>query len=277
MSLSGLRIVVFESRRAAEMAELVRRHGGEVLSAPAMREVPLSESTGAGDFARRLAAGEIDVAIFLTGVGTRLLFEAVAPSLSRDEIAAALSGIVTVARGPKPRTVLREIGVRPTVLVPEPNTWRDLLAALDSHGSIAGKTVAVQEYGVENPELVHALESRGAAVVRVPIYRWALPLDVGPLENAIHELVDGRLDVALFTSATQADHLFRVAAESAEALRDAFESVVVGSIGPIASEALARHGVRVDFEPEHPKLGYLVLAADERAPALVRARRGASG
>src|ERR1051326_4245400 len=175
MSLSGLRVVIFESRRAAEMAELVRRRGGEVLSAPALREIPLAENSAAADFARRLAAGEIDVAIFLTGVGARYLFEAVATD--RAELAAALSRIVTVARGPKPREALREIGVHPTVAVPEPNTWRDLLAALDAHGSIDEKTVAVQEYGVENPELVHELESRGATVLRVPVYRWALPED----------------------------------------------------------------------------------------------------
>jgi uroporphyrinogen-III synthase len=266
--------VIFESRRAAETAELVRRHGGIPLSAPAMREIPLAESAGAAEFARRLGVGEVDVAIFLTGVGTRFLFEAIAKSLPTERLAAALSTIVTVARGPKPRAALREIGVRPTLDVPEPNTWRDLLAALDARGPVSGKTIAVQEYGVENPQLVAGLEARGATVVRVPIYRWALPDDLGPLENAIAELVAGTVDVALFTSATQVDHLFRVAGEErAEALRKALARVVVGSIGPIASEVLERHGVRADFEPEHPKLGHLVLTAAERATTLRSGKR----
>src|SRR5205085_11339374 len=121
----------------------------------------------------------------------------------------------------------REIGVRPTLDVPEPNTWRDLLAALDARGPISGKTIAVQEYGVENPELVAGLEARGATVVRVPIYRWALPDDLGPLQSAIRELVAGTIDVALFTSATQVDHLFRVAGEDrADAVRNALTGVV---------------------------------------------------
>jgi uroporphyrinogen-III synthase len=46
-SLQGLRVVCFESRRAKEMAELIRRYDGESIVAPAMREVPLSENRAA--------------------------------------------------------------------------------------------------------------------------------------------------------------------------------------------------------------------------------------
>jgi uroporphyrinogen-III synthase len=267
--LAGLRIVCFESRRAVEIAELVRRHGGEPVSAPAMREVPLDENAAAGELARRLAAGEIDVAIFLTGVGTRFFVELAASTVPRDRLVAALSTIVTVARGPKPRAALGELGIRPTIQVPEPNTWRELLVAIDAHGSLGGKTVAVQEYGTENPDLVAALETRGAHVLRVPIYRWALPADLAPLRAAIADLLAGQIDAALFTSATQVEHVFQVAGEAqADRLRDALGSVIVGSIGPICSDALARRGVSVDFEPEHPKMGHLVLTAARRATEL---------
>ena len=220
-----------------------------------------------------MAAGEIDVAIFLIGVGTRFFVELAASTVPRERLVAALSTIVTVARGPKPRAALGELGIRPTIQVPEPNTWRELLVAIDAHGSLAGKTVAVQEYGAENPDLVAALETRGAHVRRVPIYRWALPADLAPLHSAIAELVAGRIDVALFTSATQVEHLFRVTGEvRVDRLRDALGSVIVGSIGPICSDALARSGVSVEFEPEHPKMGHLVLTAARRATEL-RSRR----
>ena len=42
-TLNGLRVVSFESRRAAEMAELIRNYGGEPIQAPSMREVPLTD------------------------------------------------------------------------------------------------------------------------------------------------------------------------------------------------------------------------------------------
>ena len=40
---------------------------------------------------------------------------------------------------------------------------------------LEGKRVAVQEYGVSNPDLIAGLEARGALVFPVPVYRWALP------------------------------------------------------------------------------------------------------
>jgi uroporphyrinogen-III synthase len=256
------------------MAELVRRHGGEPFSAPAMRELPLAASPAVVEFAERLERSEIDLAIFLTGVGTRLLVDLLEThGVTRERLAAVLSSIVTVIRGPKPRAALAELGVRPTVVVPEPNTWRELLAAIDAWGPLEAKRVAVQEYGVENPELIAGLADRGASVLRVPIYRWALPVDLEPLREAIRRLVTGDTDVALFTSATQVEHLFRVAASDGKALRAALTAAVVGSIGPICREALERHGVLVDVEPEHPKMGRLVHAVAERAGDVLRSKR----
>jgi len=271
-----LRVVVFESRRAEEIAGMIRRHGGEPVSAPALQEVPLSENGPALEFARLLSKGEIDVVIFLTGVGAGFLADAIAPALSRKDFAAGLRTVTTVVRGPKPAKVLRDIGVSPSITVPEPNTWRELLAAMDERVPPAGKRIAVQEYGEENPELLSALAQRGAAVMRVPVYRWALPDDLGPLRDAIRQIIDGRIDLALFMSATQAEHLFQVAGrDQAARLTAAFARVVVASIGPMCSQALKRHGLRVDIEPQHPKMGFLVNEVAAQAAALVSARRKA--
>lgn len=267
----GLRVLCFESRRAMEIAELVRRHGGDPLSAPSMREVPLDESSAAFELAERLIAGSVDVAVFLTGIGMKLWLEAVETKVPRGEIAAALSRIVTVARGPKPRAVLQELGLRPTVQAPEPNTWKELLAAIDASTRVAGRTVAIQEYGAENPELVDGLASRGASVLRVPIYRWALPDDLGPLRYALAELGRGAVDVALFTSATQVDHVAEVLGEP---LATSFAHVAIASIGPICSAALRRHGLSPDIEPEHPKMGQLVRSAATEANGVLARKRG---
>jgi uroporphyrinogen-III synthase len=40
---------------------------------------------------------------------------------------------------------------------------------------------------------------------------------------------------------------------------------MVGSIGPATTEALEEFGVRPQFEPSHPKMGFLVREAAERA------------
>ena len=274
--LTGLKVVTFESRMAAAMADLITRHGGIPVSAPAVREIPLEENPAALEFARELLAGRIDAVVLLTGVGTRALLQVVESALPRAEFLAALGRIPTIVRGPKPQAVLRELGVPIALAVPEPNTWREILSALDASAiALTGRRVAVQEYGIPNLELVAALEARGALVMRVPVYRWALPKDCSPLRHAIIGIIEGQIDVVLFTNAVQVVHLLRVAAESGleESLRGALHDVVIASVGPICSEALREHSLAVDLEPEHPKMGHLVVTAARHAHVLRRIKR----
>jgi uroporphyrinogen-III synthase len=165
--------------------------------------------------------------------------------------------------------------------VPEPNTWRDLLRTLDEKNDslpLAQRRVAVQEYGSSNAELIAGLQERGAVITRVPVYHWALPEDTGPLRNAVHAIASGEIDVALFTTSVQVVHLLRLAEEMnlESRLRRGLERVAVGSIGPITSEELREHGLRVDFEPEHPKMGFLVNEAAQRGAAIVEKKRGSA-
>jgi uroporphyrinogen-III synthase len=271
--LTGLRVLSLESRRAAEMAKLIANYGGEAIVAPSMREVPIESNTEALNFAKTLAGGGFDVVIFLTGVGTRALSRVVETVYPLEKFVEALKRLTVVVRGPKPLAVLKEFGVPVALAVPEPNTWRDLLQALDSEKlSIRGKRVAVQEYGESNPELLAGLEERGAILTRVPVYRWELPEDIGPLRKAIEEIAAGKIDLALFTTSVQINHLLKVAAEmGAESpTREGLARAVIGSIGPVTTRELGEHGVRVDFEPSHPKMGFLVNEAAQRYAGLAR-------
>lgn len=274
--LEGLVVVAFESRRATEMAELIRRHGGTPVVAPSMREIPLSENRTALDFVANLERGAFDLVILLTGVGTRALVDVIAPRCPAERFAELLRTVTVVARGPKPVAALRALGLTPNLTAPEPNTWRELLAALDAAGPLTGKRVALQEYGVSNPELIAGLQDRGALVERVPVYRWALPEDMRPLRSAVQRVAQRDCSIAMFTSATQVDHVMQVAGELqlAEAVRSASRHIVVASIGPVCDEALHRHGLPVDLGPAHPRMGHLVAAISERGPALLAAKQG---
>ncbi|HYD46940.1 MAG TPA: uroporphyrinogen-III synthase [Terriglobales bacterium] len=253
-------MLVFESRRAAEIAELIRRHGGEPISAPALREVALPENRAVGDYLEALERGEIDIVLLLTGVGLRTLIEVAAATRSRQQIAASLAAVALVARGPKPVAALRELGLAPRLTVREPNTWREILVALDAELPVRGRTVAVQEYGASNVELLEGLRQRGAAVRAVPIYRYALPEDLGPLQRAVELLMSSAVDFAVFTSATQVHHLFQVAGERGDAVRRGCERVRIASIGPLCSEALRSYGLPIAIEPQQSKLGPLIRA-----------------
>jgi uroporphyrinogen-III synthase len=273
--LHGLRVVAFESRRATEMAELIRRQGGVPLVAPSVREVPVNEHAAVFEYLRCLEAGAIDVVILLTGVGLRTLAEIVANEWPRQRLAAALRRARLVARGTKPVAALRELGLEADAVAPAPNTWRELLATLDAQVPIAGKRVAVQEYGMSNRELADGLAHRGAQVLPVSIYQWALPEELGPLHDAIRAIGSGDADVALFTSATQVYHLFQVAGAGTDRLRAGFGNVLIASIGPICSEALHAHGLAPDVEPETAKMGQLVREVAGRGPALLAQKRAA--
>ena len=262
-AFDGLRVAAFEARMSGPMAEMIARQGGVAVEAPALREVPLTDDTEARAFVDKLVAHGFDVVVFETGVGVRYLAQAIELRIPREIWVAALNQTRIVARGPKPLAALRELKARVDVQVPEPNTWHETLAALDDHLPVVGLRVAVQEYGKTNPGLIEGLERRGAEVTRVPVYRWTLPEDTGPLRAAIEEIAGGRIGAVLFTSAQQVEHLLRVADElGREAdLRAALgRHTVVGSIGPTTSEALRGHGLPVDIEPEHPKMGHLVAA-----------------
>jgi uroporphyrinogen-III synthase len=277
----GLRVLALESRRAAEIAKLIATYGGQPTVAPSMREVPLESNKEAVAFAAALLAGEFEMVIFLTGVGARALLGVVETVHDRGKYVAALQRVTVVARGPKPVVALREIGITPAITAPEPNTWHELLRALDEAGKaspelgLQGARVAVQEYGVSNPELLSGLRERGAAVTRVPVYQWALPHDLGPLRAAISAITERTFEVALFTTAVQAIHLFQVAAEMMleESVREGLNRAVVASIGPTTSEELRRQGIQADLEPSHPKMGYLVKEASEQAAELLRRKK----
>ncbi|MBZ5574957.1 MAG: uroporphyrinogen-III synthase [Acidobacteriia bacterium] len=245
------------------MAELIRKRGGIPFVAPSMREIPVEANAAAFAFADRLFAGGFDMVILLTGVGTRQLSRLLAPRHGNHGFADALRGLTSVARGPKPAAALREMGVTPTLIAGEPNTWREVLAVTAGRPE---RRIAVQEYGRPSPELVEGLRGRGAEVTTVRVYQWDLPEDTGPLGEAARKLAAGEFDVVLFTTAMQIAHLARVAAQQGieAAVLEGLRKARVVSIGPTTTEALEEFGVTPDFEPSHPKMGFLVKEAAER-------------
>ena len=267
-----------ESRRAPEMAKLIASNGGVATVAPSMREVPLASNSEALAFARRLVEDGFDMVVFLTGVGTRALTRVVETVYPVERFVTALRKITIIARGPKPVAALKELGVPVTVTVPEPNTWRDLLRTLDEKSAslpLKGRQVAVQEYGVSNPELLAGLSDRGAHVTRVPVYEWSLPEDVGPLRAAVASIANDEFDVVLFTTGIQVNHLFQVAVEMDQehSVRRALSHMLIASIGPSTSERLREYGLKADIEPSHPKMGYLVSETAQRSAEILRLKR----
>ena len=276
----GLRVGALESRMAPEMERLITRHGGIPVVAPSMQEIPLTDHPDALAFGTRLLAGDIDMLILLTGVGFQTLLDILTTKFSHGVIKEALGKTILIVRGPKPTGVVKSLGLQPHIQVPEPNTWRDILVSLDNSypEGLAGKRVAVQEYGISNPELLEGLKQRGAEVTPVPVYRWTLPYDLQPLQQLLKQMLDGEIPVLLVTNAIQVDHLMKVLANPSKIsqLKTVVQHIMVASIGQLASERLRYHGFPVDLEPSHPKMGILVKEASQRAHTILDSKQRSS-
>jgi uroporphyrinogen-III synthase len=264
-AMNGKRIAVLESRFGDQLAELLRREGADVLQAPALAEVPDIDAPRIGRLVDSLAAAKARLFLFQTGVGTRALFETTDALGKTPALLAELAGSEVAVRGPKPTAVLRGRKVRIDYSAADPYTTAELLQAIAAV-DIRGARVVVQRYGETNEELDHALAARGASVIEIPTYRWALPEDTGPLEKLLSALEEGGIDAVVFTSASQVRNLLTVAerVNAASRLPAMLNRTLIASIGPVCSRALQEAGVTVGLEAAPPKLGPLVATLSRR-------------
>lgn len=262
--MKGKTVALLENRAGPQMADLVRKYGGRPFSAPALAELPDIDP----DYISRLLADwatqPAKVVIFQTGVGTKALFETTDALGLTDRLLQLLSASQVAARGPKPTAVLRARGVRIDLSAKDPYTSAEVLEALAAL-DLRGERVIVQRYGESNPDLDDALAARGASVIEIPVYRWAMPADTQPLVDLIDALSRGEIDAVAFTSASQAGNLFRLAAKlgRAESLKTDLNSTLVASIGPVCTKALGKLGVTAKVEASPPKLGPFIQALNE--------------
>jgi uroporphyrinogen-III synthase len=265
--LAGMRVALLEARMSGELATLIRKAGGEPISAPAVREERLESREAVESFINRLAAGSFAYVIFLTGVGVKALF-AEAEALGRlPELLGLLKTLPTICRGPKPVAVLKRYEIPITLTAPEPNTTHELINTISSL-DFAGKGVAMLHYGERNALLTDYLKAQGADLTELTLYEWRMPDDVEPLRKLVTQIIDGEVDAAAFTSQVQIRHLFQVADElgKTDAMKAALiDKIILASVGPTCNAALETYGLKPTVVPEHPKMGHLVNALTEYA------------
>jgi uroporphyrinogen decarboxylase len=275
--LSGFTVASFESRMGKEMENLILRAGGTPRVVASMREVPIAENQEVFAFFEKLKAGRFNEVILLTGVGTKALFQILESKFPPSHVYNAFKSTTLIARGPKSAKALADYKLKPTLTVPEPNTWREVVSTLEERRSLKNLSIAVQEYGVSNPEFLQTLRDKGAKeVVSVPVYRWALPENIYPLTQMIESIIKNEIQMILITSAQQINNVLEVAQGLGleKQLLAAFSSMVIGSIGPIASETLRAKGIEPDFEPEHGKMGFLMKEAAAKGREIYKKKNG---
>ncbi|MBV9579992.1 MAG: uroporphyrinogen-III synthase [Chloroflexi bacterium] len=251
-------VAFLEGRRATELADLIERHNGIPLAAPCLREVHTPDSPELQRSIQRVLDSEPAVVVFLTGVGTATIFEAVEHMHRQADWRQCLEDATVVVRGPKPSAVLRKLDVRIDLTAPPPNTTAEVLRVLEPV-DLESRTVAVQLYGEPNPTLCQSLANRGARVQELAPYVWDRPVDPQPILALLDALDRHEVDALLITSQAQVDNLFAVAADAGR--QPALQRVAIGAQGPVAEAALERRGLHAAFTPTHGHMDALVLAA----------------
>jgi uroporphyrinogen-III synthase len=263
--LEGARIALLEARLSSELADLVRREGGEPVCAPAVSEVYVDVRRMLPVLIDDLRRHRCDILDFLTGAGLTATFEQARDAGLLDDVVETFSRALTVCRGPKPAAVLRRHGIPVRVNARPPHTTAELLEVLPA-SLVGGKGIALLHDGGGNPALVDALRSRGAWVEEVRSYEWRLPDDLAPIESLVRDLIDGSIDAIAFTNQVQVRHLFEVGARmhrSAALLYALRHRTVVGSIGPTCSIALEEHGAPPHVVASPTRMRPLVTAVGE--------------
>ena len=277
MSFGGLRVLSLESRRAAEIDLLIRKQGGESFVAPSVKERALDDHTDAFRLLDELEGGDLEMLVLMTGTGLSFWLDVITARYSTGRAGDALRKVKLLARGPKPSAVLRSIGLTPDLTIPEPNTWREIVQALQHRPE---RRLAIQEYGRPNPEFVEALSALGIRAETFALYRWELPDDTVKLREAAQKLAAHAFDVVLFTSSIQLEHLLAISKELGiedRVLQSLREHVVVASVGPIMTAAIEEQGVHVDIVPVSPKMGSLVKAASDDSASVLAVKRSRAG
>jgi len=262
----GLAVLSFETRRSELTGQLIEKHGGRPWMVPSVREIPVTEAP-LREVNEELESGRIQSVLFMTGVGFRYLLESMEKIGLKTRYLDEMAKIRIYARGPKPEAALKHAGLRNFEVIPPPHTSKEILAALSEKER--GATLLIAEYGDQNEDLERSLRANKIKVRPLAIYRWALPEDTGPLEEAVSDCIAGRVPLLLFTSAVQFHNLMKVAARDANDLIEALSRTKIASIGPVTAGALQAKGL-APFIASEGKLAIFVretaewIAGDEK-------------
>jgi uroporphyrinogen-III synthase len=259
--LEGITVAILEHRFTKEFATLFERFGAKTDACPLLEEKPVENREELQAFVRQVVFGSFDAMIFLTGVGARFLISEAESIGIKNEFLAALEKMTIVVRGPKPVAAMRQFGIHVDV-TPDNPTTEGVIEALRNR-DLEGRRVGIQLYGTPNPQLVSALESKGAKVNPVQVYAYGAAADSTAVGALIERILNGRVQVIAFTTSPQVRLLFEFAAQLGvtetlgKALRD---DIVIASIGEVTSRALKEKGLAAKIVPKVSKMGAMAQA-----------------
>jgi uroporphyrinogen-III synthase len=284
MSLSNLTVAVTGSRRAYELAHIIKSFGGKPYIASTIGIEITHDLTEQGkDFILKILGDKFDYVVFMTGPGVYSLMS-IAKSLGKKEsLVSALNSTFIVCRSDKPKTALNHYGVKVDSIPKDENTAEGILKLLLNH-DLQNKKIAILWHGSYSKELSDQLRRSGATIFESFTYTYAERLDkVGahllkkmgfkyesPNEQRVVKLIedvnDGAIDAITFTSPPSAQELFNIASNNnlKQLLQNSLNTkAIVAVIGPSTRKILEKNNVSVDVMPRVYKMGHMIKALSD--------------
>lgn len=270
--MDGLRVGVTAGRKGAELATALERRGALPLLGPTVGgDQPEPEDVLLAQTALVVEA-EPDWLVASTGVGVRLWAETAERHGQLEELRRVASEARRLARGAKAVGGLTgALGLSPEWVATSETDAEvaDHLAARTR----PGETVAVQLHGGHS-RAYDGLADLGVEVLAVLPYRSVLPQDTAPARRLVRALIDGALDLLVFTSPGAVHNLLTIAGEVDGTAPDRVRQMVgahtaVAAVGPVTAGACAQAGLEVTLTPTRSRTGDLLrsIEAWSSAPA----------
>lgn len=278
MSLRGIIVAITSSRRASELADIVRNFGGIPYVAPTIgirNNIPLTSECNR--FIDIVSHEKMHFFICMTGVAVFNLFRKIKNSHQLGNVIEKLSDTVVIARSNKPATELRKFGIS-TDFVPDMNTIEgvfDLIRKFD----LKKKNIGILWHGDFSVSFKEKLDSLGAKVFDFSSYSYSIRVEeknssilkemgydyVAPTDEKIRKLIEdimeGNIDAITFTSPPAVKELFEFAKTNnkIDLLKDRLNhNVLVVSVGPSTSKMIEKFQIKVDVIPSTYHMGAMV-------------------
>lgn len=252
--LNGRTIALLGARKMEELSKIVHNLGGHPLVRSAQGTVYLDD-THLEEDVTRLIEGEFDWIILTTGVGTDLLYKAAVRMEAGARFIEALKKMKIAVRGYKTKNLLKKLGLEPAVS-DDDGSMAGLVRNLE--GQLFGdEKVALQLHGDPAPLLMNWLDEKQVEYKEILPYEHIAP-ETETMHVLISEILDGKIDAVMFTSAPQPRNLMRFAREQGveNDIINCFKSDVIAlAVGKVTAQVISEEGIDRVIYPEDQRMG----------------------
>jgi uroporphyrinogen III methyltransferase/synthase len=241
--LFGKRVLVTRPRdQAAELVDRLNALGAEAIESPMIAILPPDDPGPLLDAAAN--AGSFDCIVFTSANAVEAFMTALLDG-SRD--IRALKGPVLCAVGTATADRLSRYGIK-VDLVPSEFRAEAVVSTLMAQRPVTSLHVLLPRADIGREVIATQLREAGAEVTEVIAYRTVL--QEGPRANEpdiYGMLLDGRIDVVTFTSASAVRNFLKV--YGSDQAVDLLNTTIVATIGPVTAETATQLGIRVEIQP----------------------------